>query len=185
MLRPSRDHIGCRASLKTSVIRVIAPPPAGMVQMLPCISVAMVLPSGEIETDIDVPSRTVTSIVRGPDAGFCVPAGARRGACPPSLPKAASARAVNPATPNSNNEISAARFMPRILQEVSNGCGSLFTRNYVRKSGHVDRAIDRRNNQIELRPFLGTCQDRSNRMEQGLALEAGPILDAIGRGAKC
>src|SRR5262245_39053159 len=65
MVRPSGDHIGWRASLKTSVMRVIAPPPDGMVQMLPCMSVAMVRPSGEIATDIEVPSRTVTSISDG------------------------------------------------------------------------------------------------------------------------
>ena len=65
MVRPSGDHIGWRASLKTSVMRFIAPPAAGIVQMLPCMSVAMVRPSGEIATDIDVPSRTVTSICAG------------------------------------------------------------------------------------------------------------------------
>src|SRR5687768_1995733 len=100
MVRPSRDHIGCRASLNTSLIRVIAPPDAGIVQMLPCMSVAMVLPSGEIAIDIEVPSRTVTSIVRGAagfDGGFWVPAGVRRGACPPTPPKAASAFAEAPA----------------------------------------------------------------------------------------
>src|SRR5687768_13103083 len=133
MVRPSGDHIGCRASPKTSVIRVMAPPDAGIVQMLPCMSVAMVLPSGEIATDIEVPSRTVTSMVFGADgfgAGFWVPAVARRGACPPTLPKAAPARSrrsspkdtraeadaareVNPATAPTNNEISAARFMKR------------------------------------------------------------------------
>ena len=65
MVRPSGDHIGWRASLKTSVMRVIAPPAAGIVQMLPCMSAAMVRPSGEIATDIDVPSRTVTSTCAG------------------------------------------------------------------------------------------------------------------------
>ena len=65
MLLPSGDHIGWRASLKTSVMRVMGPPAAGMVQMLPCMSAAMVRPSGEIDTDIDVPSRTVTSVSVG------------------------------------------------------------------------------------------------------------------------
>src|SRR5688572_10078443 len=109
MVRPSGDHIGCRASLKTSVIRVIAPPAAGIVQMLPCISVAMVLPSGEIETDIDVPSRTVTSIVLGEAAGFGE--GGRRGAC--------AASDVRPATAAINAPTAMACFMRRILQEVS------------------------------------------------------------------
>src|SRR5688500_20252337 len=107
MLRPSGDQRGWRASLKTSLMRVIAPPDAGIVQMLPCMSVAMVPPSGEIAIDIEVPSRTVTSMVLGAagfEAGFCVPAGARRGAC--------AANEVSPATPNTTNEISAARFMP-------------------------------------------------------------------------
>ncbi len=66
-MRPSGDHMGCRASLNTSVIRVMAPPDESRVQMLPCMSVARVVPSGEIATDIDVPSWTVTSI--SPDAG--------------------------------------------------------------------------------------------------------------------
>jgi hypothetical protein len=43
------------------VIRVAAPPETGSVQMLPCMSIASVLPSGETPTDIDVPSVTVTS----------------------------------------------------------------------------------------------------------------------------
>ena len=77
MVRPSGDHIGCRASLKTSVMRFIAPPPDGIVQMLPCMSVASVLPSGEIETDIDVPSRTVTSI--SADRADALAAGRRAG----------------------------------------------------------------------------------------------------------
>src|SRR5688572_1804566 len=152
----------------------MAPPDAGIVQMLPCMSVAMVLPSGEIATDIEVPSRTVTSMVFGA-AGFCVP-GARRGAC--------AAREVNPATATTNNEISAARFMPRILQEVGDGCGSILARNYERESWHVDRALDRRNDHVELRSFLRARQDRPNRMKQGLALESGPIFHAIGGGAE-
>src|SRR5688572_31338416 len=160
----------------------MAPPDAGIVQMLPCMSVAMVLPSGEIATDIDVPSRTVTSMVLGAagaaglGAGLCVPAGARRGAW--------AARAVNPATATTNNEISAARFMPRILQEVGDGCGSILARNYERESWHVDRALDRRNDHVELRSFLRARQDRPNRMKQGLALESGPIFHAIGGGAE-
>src|SRR4029077_19810592 len=57
---PSGDHAGCRASLKTSVMRVAAPPDEGSVQMLPCRSMASVRPSGETATDIEVPSLTVT-----------------------------------------------------------------------------------------------------------------------------
>src|SRR6185503_362662 len=43
-------------------MRVAAPPVDGSVQMLPCMSIASVRPSGDTATDIDVPSRTVTSI---------------------------------------------------------------------------------------------------------------------------
>src|SRR6187549_573092 len=83
MVRPSGDHIGWRASLKTSVMRVIVPPVAGSVQMLPCMSVAMVLPSGEMATDIDVPSCTVTSMVLGGGgvAGLRTGAGVGREPC--------------------------------------------------------------------------------------------------------
>ena len=42
-------------------MRFAAPPAAGSVQMLPCMSMASVRPSGETPTDIDVPSLTVTS----------------------------------------------------------------------------------------------------------------------------
>src|SRR5437762_296556 len=45
-----------------SVILVAVPPVDGSVQMLPCMSMASVRPSGETATDIDVPSLTVTSI---------------------------------------------------------------------------------------------------------------------------
>ena len=57
-MRPSGDQAGWRASLKTSVMRVAAPPAAGSVQMLPWRSMASVRPSGETATDIDVPSET-------------------------------------------------------------------------------------------------------------------------------
>src|SRR5258706_11478531 len=52
-----------------SVMRVRAPPAAGSVQMLPCRSTASVPPSGDTATDIDVPSRTVTSINAGGGTG--------------------------------------------------------------------------------------------------------------------
>ena len=65
MVRPSGDHAGWRASLKTSVMRVAVPPAAGSVQMLPWRSTASVRPSGETATDIDVPSETGTSTVAG------------------------------------------------------------------------------------------------------------------------
>src|SRR5712691_10371021 len=74
---PSGDQVGCRASLKRSVIRVAAPPVAGSVQMLPCRSTASVRPSGETPTDIDVPSWTVTSIRAGPGAGTLLSATTR------------------------------------------------------------------------------------------------------------
>ena len=61
-------------------MRFIAPPLIGTVQMLPCMSVARVRPSGEIATDIDVPSRTVTSTVAA--AGVAVRPGAGRGGAP-------------------------------------------------------------------------------------------------------
>src|SRR2546427_6192023 len=43
-------------------MRVAVPPEDGSVQMLPCMSMASVRPSGDTPTDIDVPSWTVTSI---------------------------------------------------------------------------------------------------------------------------
>src|SRR5579864_3038725 len=43
-------------------IRLAAPPLDGSVQMLPCMSIASVRPSGDTPTDIEVPSETVTSI---------------------------------------------------------------------------------------------------------------------------
>src|SRR6185295_15553471 len=52
-----------------SVMRLAAPPEAGMVQMLPCRSTASVRPSGETATDIEVPSWTVTSRVGAGAAG--------------------------------------------------------------------------------------------------------------------
>src|SRR2546422_701095 len=58
----SGDQVGWRASLKRSVMRVAVPPEDGSVQMLPCMSMASVRPSGDTPTDIDVPSWTVTSI---------------------------------------------------------------------------------------------------------------------------
>src|SRR5688500_14856283 len=193
MVAPSGDHIGCRASLKTSVTRVIAPPAAGMVQMLPCMSVAIVRPSGEIATDIDVPSRTVTSIDAGLAAGLAAGMAARRGACPPALPKAASARSrrssrtvarakaetasdVSVPTPATNNEISAARFMPRILQEVGDGCGSLLTRSYIRKPWEPDRPLNRGHDQIELRALGCTSENEADRMKQRLALLPGLVF---------
>src|SRR5438067_8414682 len=65
---PSGDHVGCRASLKRSVIRFAAPPLDGSVQMLPCMSMASIRPSGETATDIEVPSCTVT-LMNGEEAG--------------------------------------------------------------------------------------------------------------------
>jgi hypothetical protein len=70
------------------------------------------------------------------------------------------------------------------LQEVGHRCGPLLTRNYERQTRHVHRAIDRRHDHIEFRTFLGTGQDGSNGMKERLALEAGAIFDAIGRGAE-
>src|SRR4051812_38297345 len=43
-------------------MRFAAPPADGRVQMLPCMSMASVRPSGETATDMDVPSEGVTSI---------------------------------------------------------------------------------------------------------------------------
>ena len=77
MVRPSGDHIGWRASLKTSVMRVIAPPAAGIGPDAALHVGGERRPSGEIATDIDVPSRTVTSIAAGA-AGAAAPS-RRRG----------------------------------------------------------------------------------------------------------
>src|SRR5271170_6511026 len=61
MVLPSGDHTGWRASLNRSVIRCAGPPEAGVIHRLPCRSVTSCLPSGEVDTAIDVPSVTVTS----------------------------------------------------------------------------------------------------------------------------
>jgi hypothetical protein len=71
---PSGDQVGWRASLKRSVIRFAGPPDTGSVQMLPCMSMASVRPSGETPTDIDVPSLTVTSMRVGVAAAPSAPA---------------------------------------------------------------------------------------------------------------
>src|SRR5690242_10263036 len=63
-------------------MRFIVPPDEGSVQMLPCMSAAMVRPSGEIDTDIEVPSRTVTSMAVGVEAGAAARRGAGRGCDP-------------------------------------------------------------------------------------------------------
>src|ERR1044071_8870355 len=60
MVLPSGDHTGWRASLNGSVMRVARPPVAGITQMLPCKSIASILPSGEAATAMEVPSSTVT-----------------------------------------------------------------------------------------------------------------------------
>src|ERR1700733_4217160 len=80
MVLPSGDQTGWRASLNTSVMRLAAPPVAGSTQMLPCRSMASILPSGETDTDMEVPSSTVTDTVfkgssRGDGALLAPPAG--------------------------------------------------------------------------------------------------------------
>src|SRR5665213_237502 len=59
MVLPSGDQAGWRASLNRSVMRLAAPPEAGITQMLPCRSIASILPSGETDTAMEVPSSTV------------------------------------------------------------------------------------------------------------------------------
>src|SRR5688500_16104238 len=59
MLPPSGDQAGCRASLKASVMGFASPPVAGTTHNVPCRSNTSCLPSGEADTDIDVPSDTV------------------------------------------------------------------------------------------------------------------------------
>ena len=56
------------------VTRRAAPPAAGTVQMPPCRSMASVRPSGDIATDIDVPSCTVTSMAAGAAGRACLAA---------------------------------------------------------------------------------------------------------------
>src|SRR5689334_15432376 len=81
MVLPSGDQTGWRASLKRSVTRRASPPVAGITQMLPCRSIASVLPSGETETDMEVPSSTVTVTsfgATGPGAALAVTANSTR-----------------------------------------------------------------------------------------------------------
>src|SRR6516165_8821253 len=59
-------------------MRVARPPVEGSVQMLPCISMASVFPSGETATDIEVPSCTVTSIRLGVGTGAAPSAAMRK-----------------------------------------------------------------------------------------------------------
>src|SRR5215212_1247095 len=64
-------------------------------------------------------------------------------------------------------------------------CGGAFAATDDRReTGKANGAIDRGNDQIELRSLVRTGQDHPDWMEQILALEAGAILDAIRGGTK-
>ena len=56
---PSGDQEGWRASIAMSVTALARPPAAGSVQIVPSRSIAIVLPSGDIDAAIDVPSCSV------------------------------------------------------------------------------------------------------------------------------
>src|SRR5665213_575508 len=75
----SGAHCGWRASLKISVTRLAVPPATGRTQMLPCKSIASILPSGETETCMEVPSWTMMVwCCGGPSWARAVPAMAQR-----------------------------------------------------------------------------------------------------------
>src|SRR5438093_10963259 len=89
-------------------MRLAAPPVDGSVQMLPCMSIASVRPSGDTATDIDVPSETATSI------------GVRAGAAPRATrPIVASIAAVRTMIPSSRAYSSKIRVFPEGLMKRS------------------------------------------------------------------
>src|SRR5438132_1149925 len=76
MVLPSGDQTGWRASLNRSVMRLAGPPVTGSTQMLPCRSIASILPSGDTDTAMEVPSSTM--MVTGLGAGAELPTPAAR-----------------------------------------------------------------------------------------------------------
>src|SRR5689334_10546898 len=128
-------------------MRFIVPPDEGSVQKLPCMSAAMVRPSGEIDTDIEVPSRTVTSMALDVDG-----AAARRGAgrgCDPCC-------AARPATIRRMASEVRWRVMRRILAHGLHGL-----HGFNRRRGAETQRTDARR-----RASPGAAQQEERRNEE-------------------